>query len=265
MPLDRKSANEAYFDTLGAVSGCSSRSIFGDLPDCSCVCHVASQANATRPADLPPSQGGRYTGFGSTPAPSQHPSYGLSSASAPSLADIQADPLAALGKGWSFFSSAVASSARVVNDNVIQPGMEKVSDPNFRSGVASYVTNTTATANSWTKDRLGVDVGGYVSTIGATVGMSGQGGRPSTSGYQSVGQHGGAYDDDEDHHGESALYSDAANDDFFADFNENHRASGGPSSGTGGSVTGVGATVAAKTPAPKPKKDDWQEDEWKDF
>ena len=51
--FNQKAANESYFQTLG-------------------------QSNADRPADLPPSQGGRYQGFGNTPSLSEHPSYGLS-------------------------------------------------------------------------------------------------------------------------------------------------------------------------------------------
>ena len=56
--LERKTANESFFSRLG-------------------------ETNATRSADLPPSQGGRYVGFGSTPSPppqNSHPSFGLSSA-----------------------------------------------------------------------------------------------------------------------------------------------------------------------------------------
>jgi ADP-ribosylation factor GTPase-activating protein 1 len=52
--------------------------------------------NASRPDNLPPSQGGRYQGFGSTGAGS--PSIGMTSASAPSLNEFQENPVAALSK-----------------------------------------------------------------------------------------------------------------------------------------------------------------------
>ncbi|EEB87536.1 hypothetical protein MPER_15082, partial [Moniliophthora perniciosa FA553] len=71
---DQKTANENYFASLGSL-------------------------NASRPDNLPPSQGGKYQGFGNTPSPqpdSDHPSYGLSSRAAPSLTDLQENPMAAL-------------------------------------------------------------------------------------------------------------------------------------------------------------------------
>src|SRR5262249_39213561 len=61
--LDQKTANEAYFEGLGKL-------------------------NESRPDHLPPSQGGRYTGFGSTPAPTP-PAFNLSSSAAPTLSDLQ--------------------------------------------------------------------------------------------------------------------------------------------------------------------------------
>ncbi|KAF8213863.1 hypothetical protein K438DRAFT_1802403, partial [Mycena galopus ATCC 62051] len=149
---DQKTANESYFATLG-------------------------QANASRSADLPPSQGGRYQGFGSTPAPapsSQHPSYGMSSAAAPSLSDIQENPVAALSKGWSLFSAAVGGAARVVSENVIQPAAERVRDPTLQASVMGYVNEAGkraavvgGAANQWSKNAFGVDV---AESVGGVVG-----------------------------------------------------------------------------------------------
>lgn len=85
-------------------------------------------ANAARPDHLPPSQGGKYSGFGSTPEPdvaSSHPSYSLSSHAAPTLDEFQRNPFGALSKGWGLFSSAVASAGREINNSVVQPGLDR--------------------------------------------------------------------------------------------------------------------------------------------
>ncbi|KAI0832637.1 ArfGap-domain-containing protein [Trametes gibbosa] len=228
--FDQKSSNEAFFAGLG-------------------------QANATRSADLPPSQGGRYQGFGNTPTPppgSQHPSFALSSAAAPSLSDLQENPVAALSKGWSLLSAAVAGASRVVTENVIQPGVEKVRDPTFQAGVRGYVVEASKragdvgrTANSWGKVTFGVDVaesvGGVVGTVKDRVG-----GGPERRGYGAVGM---------DHEEESsALYHD--DDDFFDQYNGGSQQHGGFSS----TNTQTSKTVHR---APAKKADDW--DEWKDF
>ncbi|KDQ64407.1 hypothetical protein JAAARDRAFT_166584 [Jaapia argillacea MUCL 33604] len=224
---DQKSANESYFATLG-------------------------QANASRPEHLPPSQGGRYQGFGSSPSPpsgSQHPSFGLSSAAAPSISEFQENPVAALSKGWSLLSSAVVATTRVVQQNVIQPGLEKVMDPSLQANVKGYVSEASkragelgSTANQWGKNQFGVDmaehVGGVVGTVKDTMGV----GRPDRSGYGSL---------DMEHNGEtSALYHDD-DDEFFDSFNS-------PQEHEGPSATTTSASAPSKAPAVK--HDEW--DEW---
>ncbi|KAI0320660.1 putative GTPase activating protein for Arf-domain-containing protein [Amylostereum chailletii] len=230
--FDQKTANESYFASLGS-------------------------ANASRPENLPPSQGGRYQGFGSTPSPqpgSDNPSYGLSSRSAPSLNEIQENPMAALSKGWSLFSSVVVGASRALNENVIQPGMERVADPEFQAGVRGYVSEASRragdlgkTANQWSRNQFGVDVAGQVG--GALGGVRDRvGGGPERSGYSSVAQ--GGYADES-----SALYQDDE-DDFF------HEYSGGQ--GRSGNTAGGSSMAATPAPAGSAKKaDDW--DEWKEF
>ncbi|CAL1701300.1 unnamed protein product [Somion occarium] len=240
-PSDQKTANESFFAGLG-------------------------QANATRPADLPPSQGGKYQGFGNTPTPppgSQHPSYGLSSAAAPRLSEFQDNPVAAFSKGWSLLSAAVVGASRVVSENVIQPGVQKVTDPNFQAGVRGYVSEAGkragevgSRANMWSKQTLGVDVaeqvGGVVGTVRDRVG-----GGPSSRGYGVVSQ---GYE-----HGESsALYQDHEDeDDFFGEFSGNtprtQTGFGQSSSYSNAAAGGAGAKPAGSAQ----KSDDW--DEWKDF
>ncbi|KAJ7686086.1 hypothetical protein B0H17DRAFT_1072671 [Mycena rosella] len=226
---DQKSANESYFATLG-------------------------QANASRSAELPPSQGGRYQGFGSTPSPaspSQHPSHGLSSAAAPSFTEIQENPVAALSKGWSLFSAAVVGASRVVSENVIQPGMERVRDPTLQASVMGYVSEAQkraavvgGAANQWSKNQLGVDVagtvGGVVGTVRDKVGPS-----PAQNGYGAVGMYGdgensGLYHDDED--------------DLFTEYSHGEHYDQPPSQ------PGLSAAASGKK-----SNNDWDDGEWKDF
>lgn len=76
-------------------------------------------ANASRPEDLPPSQGGKYAGFGSTPIPKKEE--GL-----PKFEDLQKDPLAALTKSFGWFSTTVTKTAANVNKDFIQPTTRQV-------------------------------------------------------------------------------------------------------------------------------------------
>ncbi|KDN51241.1 hypothetical protein RSAG8_00870, partial [Rhizoctonia solani AG-8 WAC10335] len=168
-PVDRRTANEAYFASLG-------------------------EANAFRPDDLPPSQGGRYVGFGSTPSPqpgSSNPNFGLSSAAAPSLADLQADPAAALSKGWGFLSTLVTSAARAANESVVQPGLERARDPALKAVVEQYTMRASELgrgANEWGRRELGVDVAGTASSAWSSV-TGGPGGPSGQGGYGRVGEY----------------------------------------------------------------------------
>ncbi|CAK7233049.1 ADP-ribosylation factor GTPase-activating protein gcs1 [Sporothrix curviconia] len=82
--------------------------------------------NAARPEHLPPSQGGKYTGFGSSPAPSQS-SAGITD-SLPGFDDLQRDPVAALTKGFGWFTSTVSKTAKTVNSDYIQPTAKQIAE-----------------------------------------------------------------------------------------------------------------------------------------
>ncbi|KIL70276.1 hypothetical protein M378DRAFT_156370 [Amanita muscaria Koide BX008] len=221
---DHKGRNETFFASLG-------------------------RENASRPADLPPSQGGRYTGFGNTSAPNQHPSFALSSVNAPSMNDFQENPRAALSKGWSLFSAAVLGASRVVSENVIQPGMEKVTDPNFQATMRGYMTEAQkkaavvgSAANDWSRSQLGVDVaesvGGVVDTVKDKLGAG-----PQRAGYDALpirydGEASGLYHDDEE--------------DFVGEYHEGRTA-----------VPTSASTSTPTTPSTR-KSSDWDGD-WKDF
>jgi ADP-ribosylation factor GTPase-activating protein 1 len=77
--------------------------------------------NASRPDDLPPSQGGKYAGFGSAlPEPAREQS------SLPGFEDLQKDPVAALTKGFGWFTTTVGKTAKTVNNSYIQPTAQRV-------------------------------------------------------------------------------------------------------------------------------------------
>ncbi|SCV67966.1 BQ2448_87 [Microbotryum intermedium] len=173
---DQKTMNETYFSRLGA-------------------------ANESRPDHLPPSQGGKYAGFGSS-GPTFTPSPSTSSKTLPSFDDLRDDPGSALSKGWGFLGSALAQVGRAVQENVLQPTLEKAGDPHLQSqlsgfvakagtvlGEASrtgggYLASGLQTSSQYLKREVGVDVGdmgaGFVDR--AT-------GRGAGQGYAQVGGH----------------------------------------------------------------------------
>jgi ADP-ribosylation factor GTPase-activating protein 1 len=77
------------------------------------------QANETRPDHLPPSQGGKYAGFGSAPAEPQTNDSGL---------DITKDPMGALTKGWGFFATQATKAAQLANEQVLKPTAQKLAE-----------------------------------------------------------------------------------------------------------------------------------------
>lgn len=110
---NKKDRNEAYFAKLG-------------------------NENATRSDALPPSQGGKFTGFGGGLPPSPPSGAGGSRASfmggfgggggpgTPVLDDFQKDPMGSLTKGFGWFTSAVGKSAKTVHNSYIQPTAKQV-------------------------------------------------------------------------------------------------------------------------------------------
>ncbi len=80
------------------------------------------ERNAQRSADLPPSQGGKYSGFGSSGASRPQ----RDEQAMPGFDDLQRDPMAALSKGFGWFASTVTKTAKTVNDGFIQPTAKQV-------------------------------------------------------------------------------------------------------------------------------------------
>lgn len=107
----KKEQNEAYFAKLGSD-------------------------NASRSDNLPPSQGGKFTGFGGGLPPSSSsgdrrssPFGGFSGFGGGNAAldDFQKDPVASISKGFGWFASAVGKGAKTVNDSYFQPTAKQVS------------------------------------------------------------------------------------------------------------------------------------------
>lgn len=110
----QKEKNEAYFADLG-------------------------KANQSKPDHLPPSQGGKYQGFGSSPV---NPTVQNQQAggSTITLENLQNDPMGTLSRGWGLFSSAITKSIGDVNESVIKPGVQQ-----WQSGEISEETKRAAT------------------------------------------------------------------------------------------------------------------------
>jgi ADP-ribosylation factor GTPase-activating protein 1 len=98
--LGRKAQNEAYFAKLG-------------------------QTNAERRDDVPPSQGGKFTGFGSDPMPSQGKRE-MEDATLPGFEELQKNPVDALTKGFGWFTSTVGKGAKAVEEGYVRPAAQKV-------------------------------------------------------------------------------------------------------------------------------------------
>lgn len=119
--------------------------------------------NASRPDHLPPSQGGKYVGFGSSPMPEKND-------------DFFENTLSTLSSGWSSFAlgatkfasvasekaSKVASAAtkktkelgQTVNESVIKPTKEKVKEGSLINDVGSSMSGfasklSTASSKGW--------------------------------------------------------------------------------------------------------------------
>ncbi|KAK5110512.1 hypothetical protein LTR85_001002 [Meristemomyces frigidus] len=82
-------------------------------------------ANALRPDDLPPAQGGKHAGFGSAGPAGPTPS---ASSTVPSADDFQKDPVATLTKGFGWWSSTVTKQAANINKSFIQPGVKSLQE-----------------------------------------------------------------------------------------------------------------------------------------
>ncbi|KAI4246833.1 MAG: hypothetical protein L6R42_009805 [Xanthoria sp. 1 TBL-2021] len=89
--------------------------------------------NGNRRADLPPSQGGKYAGFGSGGSMTAGgggagSGKGGGGEGMPGVDEFQKDPVAALTKGFGWFTTTVGKGAKSVNDGWIQPNVQKLAE-----------------------------------------------------------------------------------------------------------------------------------------
>ncbi|KAL2024024.1 hypothetical protein VTK56DRAFT_259 [Thermocarpiscus australiensis] len=102
------------------------------------------ERNAQRPDDLPPSQGGKYSGFGNSAArPQQREEQGL-----PGLEDLQKDPVAAISKGFGWLTSTVTKTAKTVNQGFIQPTAKQISESDFAAQARSAAAQAARSAQA---------------------------------------------------------------------------------------------------------------------
>lgn len=96
--MGKKAQNEMYFARMGAE-------------------------NANRRDDLPPSQGGKFGGFGSEPDAWKKDD---EPGAPPALDDFQKDPVAALTKGFGWLGASVSKAGKTGYEGWVKPGMQKV-------------------------------------------------------------------------------------------------------------------------------------------
>ncbi|KAI2606846.1 ArfGap-domain-containing protein [Hypoxylon fragiforme] len=95
--------------------------------------------NASRAEHLPPSQGGKYAGFGNTPMPANNSGGGAGIL--PDFAEVQKDPVAALTKGFGWFTTTVTKTAKGINDDFIQPTAKQIAESEFAAQARATAGN----------------------------------------------------------------------------------------------------------------------------
>lgn len=268
----QKQRNESFFERLGA-------------------------ANDNRPDHLPPSQGGKYAGFGSTPdlapgpsssssssSPSSHPSFALSSHNAPSLREFQASPMSALGKSWGLFSSAVVTAGSTINESVIQPGVQRANDgvrqlnedERTKEISQKIVSDVRATggwlssiagegwnrANQLAKEKGGIDLNERLGSLG--LGGAGGAGSGGMGGSGSGNGNGNGNGRGEYGHGGGARYDPLDSNAGYHDHDNAHGQDGWNDDHPALTASSQTAAATQKTEEPKKKEGEW-DDEWKDF
>ncbi|EPX72087.1 GTPase activating protein [Schizosaccharomyces octosporus yFS286] len=122
VPIPSKEDKEQYFERLGSV-------------------------NSQRSTDLPPSQGGRYAGFGSTN--SVPPSFPGNGESGPSFMDeLSKNPISALNHGWSMFSKSLSQQVQDINKTYVQSTFAKAPEirRDYVDAVKTFSTSVQSTA-----------------------------------------------------------------------------------------------------------------------
>lgn len=193
----------------------------------------------------------------------------MSSHSAPTLQELQQNPLGALTKGWGLFSSAVTSASREIQESVVKPGMSRAQElangqgggnEEWRRYLAGLGMNAKEASN-WLSQRggeglerlndvaksRGVDLDEQLAKLGISNQRAGAG-----YGHVGAAQLDRAEGGDITPHG-------GRDDDFFDSWDEQPTSKPAQTASTGSTAAQTKGQAAAK------KKDDWNDDEWKDF
>eukprot|EP00050_Salpingoeca_kvevrii_P013310 m.27928 g.27928 ORF g.27928 m.27928 type:complete len:417 (+) comp4852_c0_seq1:205-1455(+) len=101
--------------------------------------------NANRPDHLPPSQGGKYAGFGSNNVPVRK---------ANGAEDFLNDAVTSLSAGWSALTIGASKLAESINDNVVRPTSEKVQDNEFWGQLSETARGIGSKAYQATQDGI---------------------------------------------------------------------------------------------------------------
>jgi ADP-ribosylation factor GTPase-activating protein 1 len=187
----------------------------------------------------------------------------MSSHSAPTLQELQSNPLGALSKGWGLFSSAVSTASREINAAVVQPGLSRAQElaqgqeggnEEWRKYLASIGMNAKE-ASAWISQRAGEGLeglNGAAKSRGLDLDEHLQ-----KLGISSTGQMQGYGNLDRAEDGNLTPHN-GRDDDFFESWDDHS----------------AGKQPQASVPAPAPpqakaqpgkKKDDWNDDEWNEF
>lgn len=126
--LTPQGSNVAFFETLGAK-------------------------NASRSADVRPSEGGKYGGFGNTPAPTSSSSSNRPGATI-SMDNFQADPLGTLTKGWGLFSKTVSQMSNEVNNQYIKPTVHQIQESEYTKTALAHAQQLGETVQKESKKGL---------------------------------------------------------------------------------------------------------------
>ncbi|CAG8618882.1 9965_t:CDS:2 [Acaulospora morrowiae] len=236
-----KSRNETYFTSLGRI-------------------------NETRSENLPPNQGGKYTGFGNPAFSDAPPS---SSSSVPDFDELINNPVGALTKGLNILGHHVIEGAKLaaqgaetlgqtVNEHVIRPTTEKVRDPDFTQQLSGYM----------------VGIGKTV-TETASRGISTISNISSTATSYARSNYGTISDGNSNNYSEQSTNYD---NDFFSDTMNHYQQRNSPTSSRSNSPMSFNANTRSASPKTlgnsttrrkngksELKKDDEWEDEWKSW
>ncbi|EDQ88392.1 uncharacterized protein MONBRDRAFT_9256 [Monosiga brevicollis MX1] len=132
-------------DSLEAATGMSRADITRQRDN---YFEQAQARNASRRDDVPPSQGGKYGGFGNPnfQAPSTKSGGGGD--------DLLQDAFSAISLGWSTFTRTAAQLADSVNETVVKPTAARVGDETFWHQLSDNVTEMGRSAVAHTTEGV---------------------------------------------------------------------------------------------------------------